>query len=111
MVKRPAPPPDVAIDVLIELDGNETSPKPAPAVAACAPLKPERFGQVVACCDTGCDVGVLLLLLLAVGVEPPVCSAVVDVPIAQPPSASVKAKRLTSKRDHRGKDGIRTDAS
>src|SRR5690242_12009823 len=108
MVKRPAPPPDVAIEVLNELEGNETSLKPDPAVAACAPLKTERFGQVVACCDTGCDVGVPPP---AVGVDPPPCSDVVDVPTAQPPSASVKAIRLTRKRDHRGKDGIRMDAS
>ena len=108
IVKRPAPPPDVAIEVLIELDGNETSPKPDPAVATCAPLKPERLGQVVPCCATGCDVGVLPP---AVGVEPPLCSDVVDVPNEQAPSTSARVMRPTRERDHRGTDRIRTDAS
>src|SRR5690349_3392802 len=111
MVKRPAPPPDVAIDVLIEFAGNETSPKPAPAVAVCAPLKPERLEQVVPCCATGCDVGVLPTAVVALVVGFSFCADVVDAPNEQAPSTSANTMRPTRERDHRGKDGIGTDAS
>src|SRR5581483_8611134 len=41
MVKRPSPPCDALIEVLTESVGKATSSKPAPAVAATAPLNPD----------------------------------------------------------------------